>query len=182
MPVTGLQSTRELKVFFASMLHFMQNSFMKPFLLDEIDRALLSALQRDATLSLKALAALCHTSEATCSRRLAAMRKKKLFRQLTLADRQALGFTLCIHVLVRLENEQSTTMQRFVERLKKVPMVMRISLISGDYDYLLELVARDMTEYQAFCEAYLSEEPCVKKFNSLFEMKPILVRHSLPLD
>ena len=155
---------------------------MKPPALDSIDLKILDAMQRDASVKLKKLAASCHISEATCSRRVASLKKRGLIqKQVAVLNRAKLGFTLTVFVLVSMENEQSAVLARFVERLRKAPMVVGISFISGQYDYLLQCAARSMEEYSAFAEAYLNEEPCVKRYTSLFEMKQVLSNHSLPL-
>jgi len=156
---------------------------MKPPALDSIDLKILDALQRDASVKLKKLAGNCHISEATCSRRVAALKKHGFIqKQVAVLSRARLGLNLTVFVLVSMEHEQSAVLKRFEDKLKKAPMVVGISFISGQYDYLLQLAARDMEAYSAFAEEYLTDEPCVKKFTSLFEMKSLLSHQVLPLQ
>ena len=151
--------------------------------LDPTDLRILDALQRNAQLSRKVLAELCHISEATCSRRLAALDKSGYVTQYrAVLNAAKLGFGLSLFVLVRMESDQGTARKRFETRLRKSPLVQRMSLISGDFDYLLHIVARDMEEYHNFCEAMLSEENDVRKYLSLFEMKILHDSPVLPLN
>lgn len=150
--------------------------------LDPTDLRLLDALQRDAQLPRKQLAELCHISEATCSRRLASLEQRGLIVQYrAVLNAAKLGFGLTVFVLVQMENEHSAALKKFEARLKKSPLVHHVSFISGEYDYLLHLVARDMAEYHDFTESHLVDEACVKRYMSLFEMKKLYESHALPL-
>lgn len=140
--------------------------------LDSTDLRILDALQRNAQLPRKQLAELCHISEATCSRRLAALDKSGTITQYrAVLNAAKLGFGLSLFVLVRMESDQGTARKRFETRIRKSRLVQRLSLISGEYDYLLHIVARDMEEYHNFAEAMLTEENDVRKYLSIFEMK-----------
>lgn len=150
--------------------------------LDNCDLKILDAMQRDASVPLKRLAELCHVSEATCSRRIAALKEQGyLATPQVMLDRRKLGFGLSVHVMVQMEHEHSAPLKRFEDRLKKHPNVLGISFISGGYDYLLHVVARDMQEYHDFAETYLVEENHVKKYQSLFEMKSLKDTSVIPI-
>ncbi len=151
--------------------------------LDSTDIRILDAMQRNGNLPRKKLAETCNISEATCSRRLASLEKRGYISQYRVVLNAAkLGFGLTVFALVAMENEHSNELKKFENRLKKHPLVRQISFISGDYDYLLHLVARDMAQYHAFTEQYFVEEASVKKYLSLFEMKHLYESHVLPLD
>ncbi len=150
---------------------------------DATDLRILDALQRDAQVARKVLAARCHISEATCSRRLASLEKRGYISQYrAVLNAPKLGYGLTVFVLVAMENEHSAQLKKFEAKLKKNPLVRHISFISGEYDYLLHLVAQDMAHYHDFAESYLVEEAHVKKYMSLFEMKCLYESHILPLE
>ena len=150
--------------------------------LDATDLKILNALQHDASLSRKKLAQLCHMSEATCSRRIASLKKRGFMDKTHLAlNPRKFGLALTVFVLVTLENENPAGMKRFTDRLRKHPEVLGVHYISGEYDYLLHLVARDMAHYQQFVDEYLAHETQIKRFLSLFQMKEIKYTSALPL-
>jgi Lrp/AsnC family transcriptional regulator len=150
--------------------------------LDAADYKLLDALQRDASLSRKRLAEICHISEATCSRRMASLKKRGyLTRQVAILDPAKLGLKLTVFVLLEIANEQAAEMKRFIDRLKKTPELMTFSFISGEYDYLAHLVVRDMQAYYDYADEYFSHDPLIRKYTSLFEMKSLKHTNILPL-
>lgn len=150
--------------------------------LDTTDIGILDALQRNAQLPRKQLAELCHISEATCSRRLASLEKRGFISQYrAVLNTAKLGFGLTVFVLISMENEHGAQLKKFEARLRKHPLVRHLSFISGEYDYLMQLVAKDMAQYHDFAEQYLVDEPCVRKYMSLFEMKHLHENHVLPL-
>ncbi len=151
--------------------------------LDRQDIAILDALQRDASVGLKKLAELCHVSEATCSRRVASLKKRGyLNKQVVMLDRRKLGLGLSVYVLVAMEHEHEGPLKRFEDKLKRHPNVLNVSFISGDFDYLLHVVARDMQEYHDFAEHYFVQENHVKKYHSLFEMKSLKDISIIPIN
>jgi DNA-binding Lrp family transcriptional regulator len=151
--------------------------------LDKCDLKILDLLQRDASIPLKRLAELCHVSEATGSRRVAALKKSGyLGKQVMLLDRRKLGLGLSVYVLVAMEHEHTAPLKKFEDRLRKHPNVMNISFISGDFDYLMHIVVKDMQEYHDFAEAHFVDENHVKKYHSMFEMKSLKDNHIIPIN
>ncbi len=140
--------------------------------LDKTDIKILNALQHDGSLSGKKLADLTCVSEATCSRRIAGLTKRGYIQRYgAVLNRKKLGFDVSVYVLVTLVDELTSYQKRFVERMKTVPYVLNITNISGEYDYFLHLVTRNMQQYHEFAESHLVEENHVRKYMSMFEMK-----------
>lgn len=159
-----------------------RNEILFHMTLDATDLRLLDALQKNAALPRKQLAELCHISQATCSRRMAALEKAGyIARTRAILKASKLGFGLSLFVMVRMESDSNTARSRFESRIKKSPLVQRLSLISGEYDYMLHVVAHDMEEYHHFVESQLTEANDVKKYLSLFEMKVLHDDPALPL-
>ena len=130
----------------------------------------------------KRLAELCHISEATCSRRLISLEKRGYIDHYrAVLNAPKLGYGLTVFTLVAMEAEHGAMLKRFEAKLKKIPLIRYISFISGEYDYLLHVVARDMAQYHDFAESMLVEENSVKKYISLFEMKKLFENHVLPI-
>lgn len=161
----------------------MQDSCMTHKTLDKSDLKILDSLQKDASISLKRLSDICNVSEATCSRRVAALKKKGyLSKEVMLLDRKALGLNLSVFVLVAMEKEHTKELKRFLDRMAKQPSVLSLSMVSGDFDYLMHVICKDMNEYNDFAEIYFADEPSVKKYHSIFDMKTIKNVTALPVD
>lgn len=120
--------------------------------IDQIDLSLLRALQKDASLSQRALAETVGLSQNACWRRLAVLKERGLLGQHTLRlDPTALGLGFTAFVMVRTRHHDQAWLDRFRRLVLTIPNVIDFHRIAGEYDYLLKVVAADM---QAFDGVY----------------------------
>ena len=150
--------------------------------LDGNDVKMLKYLQGDADMPLKKLAELCGISEATCSRRLSALKKEGVVKeQVAVLDAAKLGLNLVVHVLLALEKDADEEVNTLCGIFKKHPNVLHLSYISGEYDLMMRVIMRDMQEYQEFADTYFVKDKRVRRYQSLFEMKRVKNTTALPL-
>ena len=113
--------------------------------LDKIDLRLLEALQRDSSLSQRALAERVGLSQNACWRRLKALDEAGVIRNRTIVlDRRKLGLGLVVFVMLRTRHHSTEWLDSFRNHVAGVEDVIDFFRISGDYDYLLKIVTRDM--------------------------------------
>ena len=151
--------------------------------IDDIDKRILNLLQEDATLPLKNIAEKVHASVATCQRRIQMMTETGgITRQVVIVNPTELGFDLSAFVLIEME-KQNTALQHGFERLmNRLPNVMSCYEISGDYDFLLLVHAKNMAEYHRFTRDNLTYENNVRRFKSQFVMNFSKVGTKIQLD
>lgn len=150
--------------------------------LDSVDMRLLHALQLDASQPHKQLAEACHVSEATCSRRIARLEKLGYIEKyVAVLNRRKLKLGLTLYVMVQLAPEQAPEADSFVREMRKLPYVLSMSFISGDFDYLMQMAVPDMQFYQEFSEKHLLGNARVKKYHTVFEMKALKSGGPLPV-
>ena len=151
--------------------------------IDDIDKRILNLLQEDATLPLKNIAEKVHASVATCQRRIQMMTETGVItRQVVIVNPTELGFDLSAFVLIEME-KQNTALQHDFERLmSRLPNVMSCYEISGDYDFLLLVHAKNMAEYHRFTRDNLTYENNVRRFKSQFVMNFSKVGTKIQLD
>ncbi len=139
--------------------------------IDDIDKRILNLLQEDSTLPLKNIAEQVHASVATCQRRIQYMMETGVItKQVAIVNPTELGFDLTIFVLIEME-KQNTNMQDSFERLmNRQKQVMSCYEISGDYDFLLLVHAKNMADYHRFTRDYLTYDNNVRRFKSQFVM------------
>ncbi|MGR3806610.1 Lrp/AsnC family transcriptional regulator [Pasteurella testudinis] len=139
--------------------------------LDKLDRQILNLLQSDATLPLKTVAEQVGSSVATCQRRIQQLQQQGVItKQVALVNPAAVGRSLSVFVTVVMEKQNTALQDAFLRSMKQEPDVMSCYEISGDYDYMLLVHARDMADYHHFTRRALTAENNVRDFKSQFVM------------
>jgi Lrp/AsnC family leucine-responsive transcriptional regulator len=150
--------------------------------LDRIDIAILEALQKDGRMSNAALAEKVGLSQSACSRRLENLEKSGTIRgyhaQLSNA---ALGHEITAIVHISLSGQFEKTLSDFETAIKRCPNVLSCHLMSGEYDYILRIAARDLSDYERIHKEWLSAMPHVTKINSSFALREVVDRTALGL-
>ena len=151
--------------------------------IDDIDKRILNLLQADATLPLKYIAEKVHASVATCQRRIQMMTETGVItRQEVIVNPTELGFDLTAFVLIEMEKQNNALQDGFERLMNRIPNVMSCYEISGDYDFLLLVHAKNMAEYHRFTRDNLTYDNNVRRFKSQFVMNFSKVGTKIQLD
>ena len=151
--------------------------------IDDIDKRILNLLQADATLPLKYIAEKVHASVATCQRRIQMMTETGVItRQVVIVNPTELGFDLTAFVLIEMEKQNNALQDGFERLMNRIPNVMSCYEISGDYDFLLLVHAKNMAEYHRFTRDNLTYGNNVRRFKSQFVMNFSKVGTKIQLD
>jgi DNA-binding Lrp family transcriptional regulator len=150
--------------------------------LDETDRRILAALQDNARLSNVELARQVGLSPSPCLRRVRALEEAGIIRGFaTLLDQGQIGMPVSVFVRVTLERQVESALDEFEAAIRRRPEVMECYLMTGDSDYLLRIVARDLAAYESFLKGHLTRIPAVRSIQSSFALKQVVYRTALPL-
>lgn len=153
-----------------------------PFKLDTIDKTILTFLQSDGRLSNVQLAEKVGLSESSCLRRVKNLEQSGVIdRHVTLINQAAIGKPNIAFVRVTLEGQQLERLRHFEEEIVKVKDVLECYLMSGDSDYLLQIITRDNEDYMRIHNR-LTNLPGVLRVQSSFAMKTVVRKTELPLD
>lgn len=118
--------------------------------LDSYDRKLLRLLQENNKLSQRDLAEAVSLSASAVNRRIAALEEAGVIRaNVSVVDAAALGRPITILVGVKLENERLDLLDEVCNRFVSRPEVQQVYYVTGDFDFMLVLNVRSMTEYGA---------------------------------
>ncbi|MFW8635170.1 Lrp/AsnC family transcriptional regulator [Cribrihabitans pelagius] len=148
---------------------------------DQIDRAILRALQQDASLSQRELAETVGLSQNACWRRLKALNECGLLRgSKARIDRSQLGLDLVVFVLLRTRHHSAGWLQKFRRHVLTIPEVVDFHRIGGDYDYQLKVVTQDMASYDRVYQRLISGVE-LDSVTSYFAMEAIAEERPLPL-
>ncbi|MCK7592877.1 Lrp/AsnC family transcriptional regulator [Pseudomarimonas salicorniae] len=153
-----------------------------PETLDRTDRRLLLALQGDARLTTAQLAERVALSPSPCWRRIKALESDGVIRGYhARLDATQLGWGVTAFVHIMLENHSRDLGERFEEAVRGIDRVIACHNVSGEYDYLLQVVARDLQDFGEFARDRLRSLPGVKEINSSLSLREVKSGPDLPV-
>jgi len=156
---------------------------MHDILLDSFDRAILKALQQDASLTNAELGSLVNLSASQCSRRRARLEAEGAIRGYSARlDAARLGFGLRAIIRVNLSTHSERTDESFVAFLSRHDEVREAYSVSGDADYILHIVTRDLAAFAEFIHGSLLPHPQVAQVRSEIILRSMKEEKGLPIS
>ncbi len=150
--------------------------------LDPIDVRILEELQVDGRLSNVALADAVGLSPSPCLRRVKRLEEAGVIAGYqAVIDREQVGLDLTVFVEVSVERHGTGTQERMEERLLALPEVVACHVVSGQSDFLLEVVCRDLRDYDRFTREHLGRWPEVSRVYSNFAISTVKAGGPLPV-
>ena len=117
--------------------------------LDETDRAILRALQQDATLKASELGRRVGLSQPAAWRRIKRMSEAGVLKPRRLdLDLERLGFGVTVFLGVKLGLKGRVSLEDFERAVSAIPEVQTVQHVLGLYDYRLRVVARDLADFE----------------------------------
>lgn len=150
--------------------------------LDSIDRKILGILQQAADISHADLARQVGASTASCWRRIKALEAiGVLLPGVRLVDARKVGLGVNVMCSVRLVNHLPETRDRFEGYIAAHDEIMECFAMSGEWDYLLRVVAGDVEAYNRFLMQSLLAQPAVAQASSHFALALTKFTTALPV-
>jgi DNA-binding Lrp family transcriptional regulator len=150
--------------------------------LDRTDRAILRALQRDASVSNVALAAKVHLSAPACLRRVERLKAMGLIqRVVALLDAQALDFGTLVMIGVVLDRSTPESFAAFEKAVQKVSGCLECHVVTGEFDYFMLVRTRDNDSYNRLHAEQLLYLPGVRQIRTFMVLKEVLSTTQLPI-
>jgi Lrp/AsnC family leucine-responsive transcriptional regulator len=149
---------------------------------DRTDRAILATLQRDGRIANVDLAEAVSLSPSACLRRVKALETSGIiegYRAEISRARAGLGLTAFIGV--RVESHSRATADEIERALTAIPAVVSCYLVTGSDDYMIEIAARDMGDYEDVLLDQVLAIPAVVAAHSTFAIRTVLSRGPVPL-
>jgi Lrp/AsnC family transcriptional regulator len=149
--------------------------------LDAIDRRILRELQRDATIAIADLAQRVGLSQTPCWKRIKRLTDGGVItKRVVLLDRQKLDLGLVVFVSVRTNRHDQEWLDAFAGAAAGLPEVVEFYRLSGDTDYLLKVLVKDIAAYDAFYRRLIAAVP-LSDVSSAFAMEQIKSTTALPV-
>jgi Lrp/AsnC family transcriptional regulator len=149
--------------------------------LDQIDRRILRELQADATVPIAELAERAGLSQTPCWKRVKRLTDAGIIqRRVAILDRDQLDLGLVVFVAVRTSRHDEEWLNAFAKGASALPEVVEFFRLSGETDYLLKVVVKDIAAYDAFYKRLIAAAP-LSDVSSSFAMEQIKFTTALPL-
>lgn len=147
------------------------------FGLDHFDQAIVMALAADARTSIVDLAPKVGLSSTACARRLKILEEQGIISGYHAAlDPRLLGLGVTVLVRITLDSQREEALKAFEQAVVQCSSVVRCHLMSGDDDYLLIALCRDIADYEHVYKTQLACLPRVARIQSSFAMRDIVDR------
>jgi Lrp/AsnC family transcriptional regulator len=151
--------------------------------LDETDLRILEAMQRDATQSTADLAKRVGLSQSPCWRRIRRLESLGIIRgRVALLDPVALGFEMTVFASIKLSEHGTQSLPEFEDAIEDLAEVVESHAMTGEVDYLLKVVTRDIQSYERFLRKHLLQLPTVREVHSQIALKRTKHTTELPLS
>lgn len=150
--------------------------------IDRRDRQIIEALQDDASQSVAAIAERSGLSQNACWRRIKQLETDGVIvKRVALVDPAALGTGVTVFVSIRTNEHSAEWLDRFAGSIVDIPEVVDFYRLSGDVDYLLKILVRDIDDYDRVYKKLIKETP-LSDVSSSFAMERIKYTTQVPVQ
>lgn len=151
--------------------------------LDETDRSILAELQRDAARPVSELADAVGLSPSPVWRRIKRLEERGVLRKtVAVLSREALGLNLVAIAMVSLSHHSQESLDVFEAALRDAPEVQQVVAVTGDRDFMVRVVVKDMEGYQRFLARRLLPLSMIRSVNTSFVLREVKDTNALPVD
>lgn len=150
---------------------------------DAIDRQILGVLQQDASLSNAQVAARVGLSSSPCWRRVRRLEREGAIRgRVALLDPDKLGLSVVAFASVKLSSHGRQALPEFESAVREYPEVLECYTVTGETDFILRIVTRNIRSYEDFLRHHLLQLPTVAEVHSTIALTQVKYTTALPLE
>jgi Lrp/AsnC family transcriptional regulator len=149
---------------------------------DAIDLKILRVLQLEPDISMAALGSRVGLSHTPCWRRIKQMEADGVIRgKALLIDPAQVNLDVSVICFVKLNHHDEEALNTFETEVMRLPFVVQCYSMSGEHDYKLRVVSRDVKHYEEFVKRSLLHLPSVAFVNSSFALREVKNVTALPV-
>lgn len=151
--------------------------------IDTIDRKILALLQQDAHMTMEKLSEAVGLSPSPCARRVRNLEASGVIkRYVAVVDQEKAGLPVSVFASIRLERQREDELDRFAKAIARWPEIVECYLMTGQRDYLLRIVVKDLPAYEAFLKRTLTRLDGVASIESSFALSQVKHAQALPVE
>ncbi|PAU93560.1 hypothetical protein CK503_10410 [Aliifodinibius salipaludis] len=156
---------------------------MPEYNLDDTDRKILTILQQDGRIPNNKLAEKVGLTTTPTLERVKRLERDGIIKGYSArVDEEAIGKNLVVFCSLRLAVHQMHTLDEVCERIDGMPEIQACYHITGDSDFLLKIVVKDMSDYENFMHDKLTRLPGIERIYSNIVLSTKKENHHLPID
>jgi Lrp/AsnC family transcriptional regulator len=149
---------------------------------DRTDLKILDTLQRVPGISNADLGQKVGLSNVPCWRRLKRLEEAgAILERAVILDPKIMGLGVSVFAEVRLRQHDEDTLESFENEVRNRPEIVECFSMSGQQDYILRILVRDVEQYEVLLKKVLLHLPAVASINSSFALKKIKLTTQIPL-
>ncbi len=151
--------------------------------LDRTDLRILSALQKDASLSTAEIAQRVGLSQSPCWRRINLLEAGGVIRKrVAMLSSDKVGLDVLVFTHVKLASHGWQSLPKFKQKVVSFPEVVQCFMVIGDFDFILLVATRTINDYNEFIQKRLSQVPGVQAIESRIVLEEAKNTTELPLE
>lgn len=151
--------------------------------LDKKDKLILQLLQEDSTLSVKEISEKIGLTFTPTYERIKNLEKQDIIEKyVAILNREKLGINIVVYCNVRLKEQSQKTLMDFEEYITAYDEVQDIISLSGEYDYMLKILATDINSYNTFAVKVISNSPNIGQYHSSIVLHEVKKTTKFKLD
>jgi Lrp/AsnC family leucine-responsive transcriptional regulator len=149
---------------------------------DDVDRKIIAALQANAHTTSEQLSELVGLSASPCARRVRNLEAAGIIKgYVAVIDQVKAGLPISVFASIKLERQREDELDRFAQAVQRWPEIVECYLMTGQRDYLLRIVVKNLEAYEAFLKRTLTRLEGVASIESSFALGQVKHSQALPI-
>jgi Lrp/AsnC family leucine-responsive transcriptional regulator len=150
--------------------------------IDAIDRKIIGALQENGKMTVQEVSERVGLSQSPCARRIRILEEAGIIKGYTaIVDQKKVGLPISAFASIKLDRQREDNLDRFAQAVARWPEVVDCYLMTGQRDYLLRIVVRDLEAYEDFLKDKLTRLEGVASIETSFALGQIKRSEKFPL-
>ncbi|MCH4246052.1 Lrp/AsnC family transcriptional regulator [Acinetobacter gerneri] len=151
--------------------------------MDQVDKRILQALQRNGKLQNNELAAAIGLSASPCLRRVKQLEDTGIIEKyVAIVDSNKVNLKLTVFARIWLKEQDPKTVNHFIDSVMELPQVVECHLMAGDCDFFLRIVVADLDDYRQFQINHLNKISGIQNVKTEIPLQKVKQTTELPLD
>jgi len=156
----------------------MENTFN----LDEIDRHILRKLQENNRITIKEMASELNLSTTPIFERMKKLEREGFItKNVAILNPELLNLNLVVFISISISDHSIAALDEFVKQVVQFPEVLECHHVTGQSDFLLKVILKDIKEYNEFVLSKISTVPNIAKVESSFSLSVRKHTQALPI-